>query len=110
MNSRDFPAIVLLAGGLLLGAGCGRDDAAKSAPRPVPAEFQQKLAEADQSPEAALAIMNEAMKDWLLRRPEYPKTVGEFVTARVLPKIPAPPAGKEFAIDRTRGVVVLVDK
>ena len=54
--------------------------------------------------------VSEAMKDWLLRHPEYPKTVQEFVTARVLPKLPTPPPGKVFAIDRTRGVVVLVDK
>lgn len=38
--------------------------------------------------------MNDAMKDWLLRHPEYPKTVQEFVTARVLPKLPTPPLAR----------------
>ncbi|GDY23074.1 hypothetical protein LBMAG56_44210 [Verrucomicrobiota bacterium] len=90
--------------------GCGEKKDANREPLPLTPETQKQLADAEKSPEASLALMNDAMKDWLLRHPEYPKTVQEFVTARVLPKLPTPPPGKEFAIDRTRGVVVLVDK
>jgi hypothetical protein len=73
-------------------------------------EAQRILESADKSPDAALELLNETLKDWRLRRPDLPKTVQEFVTSRALPRLPVPPAGKDFAIDRTRGVVVLVDK
>ena len=103
--------LLLVAIGLLTVAGCdGQKNARQREPLPLTPEAKQMLAEAEKSPEATLALMNEALKDWLLRHPEYPKTVQEFVTARVLPKLPTPPPGKEFAIDRTHGVVVLVDK
>lgn len=102
---------LLLALAWTAAVGCGeKKDANQRAPLPLTPESQKLLADAEKSPEATLALMNDAMKDWLLRHPDYPRTVQEFVTARVLPKLPTPPPGKEFAIDRTRGVVVLVDK
>lgn len=101
----------LVAGSLLGVSGCGgKNDSGPPGPLPLTPEARQILDAADKSPEAALDLLNETMKDWLIRRPDYPKTVQEFVTARVLPRLPTPPVGKEFAIDRTRGVVVLVDK
>lgn len=110
MNPHRFTPL-LLALAWTIAAGCGEKKAASQRePLPLTPESQKLLADAEKSPEASLALMNEAMKDWLLRHPEYPKTVQEFVTARVLPKLPTPPPGKVFAIDRTRGVVVLVDK
>lgn len=101
----------LVAGALVAGAGCRRGkDSDQSVPPPITPEVQRILDHADKSPEAALALLNETMKDWLLRHPEHPKSLQEFVTGRALPRLPVPPAGKEFAVDRTRGVVVLVDK
>ena len=99
-----------LVAAFTLAVGCGPKKAAQPEPLPLTPAAKQQLADAEKSPEAALALMNEALKDWLLRHPDYPKSMNEFVTGRVLPQLPTPPPGKEFAIDRTRGVVVLVDK
>lgn len=104
-------APLLLAFALTTAVGCGeKKDPSQRVPLPLTPEAQRILDEAEKSPEASLALLNETLKDWLLRHPDYPKTVQEFVTARVLPKLPTPPPGKEFAIDRTGGMVVLVDK
>ena len=103
--------LLLLALAWTAATGCGgKKDARQREPLPLTPAAKQMLAEAEKSPEATLALLNEALKDWLLRHPDYPKTVQEFVTARVLPKLPTPPPGKDFAIDRTSGAVVLVDK
>lgn len=103
--------LLLVAGSWLTSSGCGKkSDGLPPEPRPLTPEVQLLFDDADKSPETALALLNDTMKDWLLRHPDYPRTVQEFVTARALPKLPKPPPGKEFAIDRTRGVVVLVDK
>ena len=106
--SRFFSA--LIAGALVIAAGCGSKEAAPPPPVRIPPEAQRILDNADKSPDAALDLLNETLKDWRLRHPDLPKTVQEFVTSRTLPRLPVPPAGKEFAIDRDRGVVVLVDK
>ena len=113
MNSRCHWKILPAAAvalSLAVAVGCGPKKEATPQPLPLTPAVQQQLAEAEKSPEAALAMLNDALKDWLLRHPDYPKKLDEFVTGRVLPKLPAPPPGKEFAIDRTRGAVVLVDK
>lgn len=103
--------LCLVVGVWFCGLGCGGSkDGGQPTPVPITPEAERILSNADKSPEAALELLNETLKDWLLRQPGYPKTVQEFVTARALPRLPVPPVGKDFAIDRTRGAVVLVDK
>lgn len=110
MNSLRY-FLLLVAGGWIASSGCGKkSDGLTLGPLPLTPDVQLLFDDADKSPEAALTLLNDTLKDWLLRHPDYPRTVHEFVTARVLPKLPKPPPGKEFSIDRTRGVVVLVDK
>lgn len=40
----------------------------------------------------------------------FPATVDEFVQAKMIAKVPVPPAGKKFAIDRQGVRVVLSDQ
>ncbi len=96
-------AVVLVAG------GCKKKRDAGSSAAFTPAAIQQ-IAEAEKSPEASLDLLNETLKDWVLRKSSYPKDPQEFVTARILPRLPTPPPGKKFVIDAQHVRVVLANE
>ena len=100
----------LLSVCLMTGGGCDRKPARQNVPKPFTPEAQQLLAEAEKSPEASLELLNETLKDWLLRHPNFPKDLQEFVTARMLPRMPAAPPGKRFVMDVQQRRVVLADQ
>lgn len=103
------PVLLLLSVCLVAGEGCGRKKRVSPAGPPVfTPEAVQQIVEAEKSPQASLELLNDSLKDWLLRNSKYPKDLQEFVTVGVLPRLPAPPPGKRFAIDTQRACVVLV--
>ena len=61
------------------------------------------------SPDAHLRALNAALTFWLAAGRPLPKDLYELVAAKLLPRIPAPPPGKRFAIDGKSLQVVMVD-
>ena len=72
-----------------------------------PPEVIRQVAEAEKSPQASLELLNETLKNWVLRNNNYPKDLQEFVTAGMLPRLPIPPPGKRFVVDPEKRSVVL---
>ncbi len=70
----------------------------------------QAVAEAEKSPQTSLDLLNETLKNWVLRKSNYPKDPQEFVTAGILPRLPNPPPGKKFVIDAQRVRVMLANE
>ena len=55
-------------------------------------------------------MLNELLKDWVLRKNQLPKDAEEFVTAKLLPRLPAAPPGKRFVLDPQQRRFVLADQ
>jgi hypothetical protein len=90
-------------------------DAAPAAPEApttasAPGESPDAQAGAPQVAEASVQQLTEAVRVWLQVYPDYPKDLKELVDKKLIPKLPAPPPGKKFAIDRKSISVILVDK
>lgn len=103
--------MLLLVVCLATGAACNRKKVEPPGPPSTftPAAIQQ-VADAEKSPQASLEMLNENLKDWVLRKSVCPKDPQEFVTAGVLPRLPNPPPGKKFIIDAQHIRVVLVNE
>ncbi len=71
------------------------------------AAFERDLAGTDTS--VHLRILNEQLNAWMMANNAAPKDLNEFVQKGLLPRLPAPPQGKKFAIDAAAGVI-LVDR
>ncbi len=105
------PALLVLAIGLALGGGCRRKQAAPTATSTQFApEVMQAVVEAEKSPQASLEMLNELLKDWVLRKNQLPKDAEDFVTAKLLPRLPAAPPGKRFVLDPQQRRFVLADQ
>lgn len=103
--------LLLLAVCLAVNGGCRRKKtAAPLAATQFSPEAVLAVTEAEKSPQASLALLNETLKDWLLRQPQLPKDANEFVTARLLPRLPTPPPGKRFVLDPKQRGFVLADQ
>ncbi len=59
------------------------------------------------SPNDHLRVLNEALTFWLASGRPFPKDVNEFVTGKLLKRLPVPPPGKQFVLDRVKSQVVL---
>lgn len=103
--------LLLLAICLAIGSGCGRKKRGSgSGPWTFTPEAIQQVADAEKTPQASLELLNETLKDWVLRKSSYPKDPQEFITAGMLPRLPNPPPGKKFAIDAQHVRVVLANE
>lgn len=104
------PALVFLAVCLATG-GCNRKKSgAAAAIHQFSPEAVQEVVEAEKSPQASLTLLNETLKDWVLRRNQFPTDLNEFVTGGMLPRLPVTPPGKRFVMDVQQRRVVLADK
>lgn len=104
------PALLFLAV-CLATVGCNRKKRGAQAATPqFPPEAVQAVIEAEQSPQASLALLNETLKEWVLRRNQFPKDLNEFVTGGMLPRLPVAPPGKRFVMDVQQRRVVLTDQ
>ena len=54
---------------------------------------------ASTSPEAQLRGLNGVLSFWLATGRPFPQDLEQFVAAKLLPRLPTPPAGRSFALD-----------
>ncbi|MFM8469807.1 MAG: hypothetical protein ACKODH_07540 [Limisphaerales bacterium] len=59
------------------------------------------------SPGDHLRVLNEALTFWLASGRPFPKDVNEFVTGKLLKRLPVSPPGQRFVLDRVKSQVVL---
>ncbi len=71
-------------------------------------ELDRKLASGN--PQVQVQVLDEILQAWAMSNPELPKDLEEFVRAGMLTKIPTPPPGKRFLIDRKTARVVLANQ
>ncbi|NBV22040.1 MAG: hypothetical protein EBS05_08990 [Proteobacteria bacterium] len=68
-------------------------------PPPPPVDVNAK--------EPTLAEMNEAVQAWVTSRGRAPESLEELAKARFISKVPTPPAGRQYVIDKDKFRVVL---
>ncbi len=100
---------------LVLGTACRKKDApGGKLPPPSPAvaqamnEMEQRLSSGDV--QAQLQVLTQLLQAWVMSKNTFPEDVQEFVKAGTIAKLPTPPSGKKFAIDRQTIRVVLKDQ
>jgi len=71
-------------------------------------ELDRKLASGN--PQVQVQVLDEILQAWAMSNPELPKDLEDFVRAGMLTKIPPPPPGKRFLIDRKSARVVLANQ
>ena len=81
---------------------------ADSAAAKAQTELDRKLGSGN--PQLQLQVLDEILQAWAMSNPELPKDLEDFVRAGMLTKIPNPPPGKRFMIDRKTGRVVLANQ
>lgn len=92
------PLLAVLAALLLLPA-CRKKEAAPTAGPPQPPEFG--------SSENNLGYLNEGIRNFQKARNRLPNDLNELVTEKVIARIPPPPPGFRYALDRQSGLVSL---
>lgn len=92
------PLLVVLAALLLLPA-CRKKESTSSAGPPQPPEFG--------SSENNLGYLNEGIRNFRQTRNRLPSDLNELVTEKVIARIPPPPPGFAYALDRQSGLVSL---
>jgi len=78
----------------------------------TPQVYADKLPTAppDSGKETSHIPMTEALQRFVERNNRLPNDFNELVKSKFLPKIPPPPAGKTYAIDRKNMQVVLINQ
>lgn len=104
---------VALTAVLLMAGGCRKTETPSAPPAGSEAakalnEMDQKLASGDV--QAQLQVLSQLLQAWVMTKNSFPASVDEFVQAKMIAKVPAPPAGKKFVIDRQGVRVVLADQ
>lgn len=59
------------------------------------------------SPNDHLRVLNEALTFWQASGRPFPKDLNELVVSKLLKRLPEPPPGKQFVLDRAGNRVVL---
>lgn len=59
------------------------------------------------SPDAHLRALNAALSFWLAAGRPFPKDLYELAAAKLIPRVPAPPPGQRFVLDRAGNQVLL---
>ena len=57
--------------------------------------------------EPTLQELNEVIQAWFTSRGKAPESLEEMAKARFIPKVPTPPPGKQYVIDKEKLRVVL---
>ena len=69
------------------------------------APYQRDLA--SKSPDEQVRGLNGVLSFWLDTGRPFPQDLNEFVAAKLMPRLPTPPPGKQFVLDAARRQVVL---
>jgi hypothetical protein len=89
-------ARIVLIGLVATGAGCGKpSSSAPPTPEPLP---QAAADEAELT--AALGELTQVVRRFAAEQRRAPKTLDELVAQGYLSRVPEPPAGKKFAINK----------
>lgn len=70
-------------------------------------ELDRRLASGN--PQLQVQVLDELLQAWTMSKNDLPKDLEEFVKAGMLTRLPTPPPGKRFVIDRKSGHVVLTN-
>ena len=101
---RPGALLIPVAFALLLVCGCDRK------PTAAPISVAPAPATAADEKEMTLDEMSASLQAYFTSRGSPPKTVQELVKTGFIKKLPAPPAGQEFAVDAPNLRVVLVNR
>ena len=92
-------SLLIISLSLLLVAGCERKKLEAVSPPPAPPAASVK--------EPTIEELNEAVQAWFTSRGRPPESFEQMAQARFLPKVPTPPPGRQYVIDREKLRVVL---
>ena len=90
-------ARIVLIGLLATAAGCGKPS---SSVPPTPAPLPQAAAAEEAELTAALGELTQVVRRFAAEQRRAPKTLDELVAQGYLSRVPKPPAGKKFAINK----------
>jgi ABC-type Fe3+-hydroxamate transport system substrate-binding protein len=62
------------------------------------------------SGQVSLEQINKAMKEYIVISPTPPSDLAELYRAKLIPKIPVPPPGKVYVVDKKKAQVALVNQ
>lgn len=79
--------------------------ACRKKPAPAPAPTPPEAATAAKEP--TLNELNEAVQAWFTSRGQAPTSLEELAKARFISKVPTPPPGRQYVIDKENLRVVL---
>jgi PBP1b-binding outer membrane lipoprotein LpoB len=88
-------------------------DAADAAPPPPPAATAAapvETSENEPTGQISLEQLNKAMKEYIVISPTPPDDLAELYRAKLIPKIPIPPPGKVYVVDKKKAQVALVNQ
>ncbi len=97
MKARSL--LVALAALLLLLPACRKKEAASAGGPPAPPEFG--------SSENNLGYLNEGVRNFQKTRNRLPNDLDELVTEKLIARIPPPPPGFRYTMDRATGLVTI---
>jgi hypothetical protein len=89
------------------------DVASESAPPPpAPAGAAAPVEATTDEPTGSVSLeqLNKAMKDYIVISPTPPDDLAELYRAKLIPRIPVPPPGKVYVVDKKKAQVTLVNK
>lgn len=92
-------ALAALAGTLLLLPACRKKESATVSGAPPPPEFG--------SSENNLGYLNEGVRKFQQAKNRPPNDLEELVSEKLIARIPPPPPGFTYALDRKTGLVAL---
>jgi hypothetical protein len=84
--------------------------AASPAVRPPDAQPPTAVAVPMNDPVAALSALTQAVRKFAFEKRQVPANLEELATAGYVQRLPQPPAGKKFVIDKKRMVVELTNQ
>ncbi len=99
MRIIDARLLLVVLAALLLLPACRKKESTSSAGPPPPPEFG--------SSENNLGYLNEGVRNFQKAKIRLPNDLNELVTEKVIARIPLPPPGFRYALDRQSGLVSL---
>jgi hypothetical protein len=101
LKTLNLITLTAALGCLCLASGCGKKEES-TPPEPIPGVSKET--------QATMTTLTTAARKYATEKRQIPMNLDEVVAAGYLKSVPAPPAGKKWALDPRRVVVLLVDE
>ena len=101
-----LPCLLLAAIAITIPSCGAKKNPVAPGPNAAMEKFAAELNGSD--PEAHLRVLTEALQAYMMTKNMLPKELSELVSSGLIPKLPAPPTGQKFEIDKAAAAVVLV--